>query len=75
MWLCEDKLIGKTAHLPLPSASQQRACLSSLISIRSLGSQDDNGDNSLYISKFKETRNFIPLHFAAPAFRSFHDVK
>ena len=29
---CEDKLKGKTAHFRLPSASQKRACLSSLIS-------------------------------------------
>ena len=27
---CEDKLKGKTAHFRLPSASQKRACLSSL---------------------------------------------
>ena len=31
MWLCEDKLKRKTAHFRLPSASQTRACLSSLI--------------------------------------------
>ena len=31
MWLCEDKLKGKTAHFRLPSASQKRACLSSLL--------------------------------------------
>ena len=30
MWLCEDKLKRKTAHFRLPSASQKRACLSSL---------------------------------------------
>ena len=28
---CEDKLKGKTAHFRLPSASQKRACLSSLM--------------------------------------------
>ena len=33
MWLCEDKLKGKTAHFRLPSGSQKGACLSSLISI------------------------------------------
>ena len=31
MWLCEDKLKGKTAHFQCPSASQKRAFLSSLI--------------------------------------------
>ena len=31
MWLCEDKLKRKTAHFRLPSASQTRACLGSLI--------------------------------------------
>ena len=31
MCLCEDKLKGKTAHFRLPSASQKRACLSSLL--------------------------------------------
>ena len=31
MWLCEDKLKEKTAHFRLPSASQKRACLSSLL--------------------------------------------
>ena len=31
MWLCEDKLKGKTAHFRLPFASRKRACLSSLI--------------------------------------------
>ena len=25
MWLCKDKLKGKTAHFRLPSASQKRA--------------------------------------------------
>ena len=30
-WLCEGKLKVKTAHLQLPSASQKRACLSSLL--------------------------------------------
>ena len=29
---CEDKLKGKTAHFRLPSASEKRACLSSLLS-------------------------------------------
>ena len=33
MWLCKDKLKEKTAHFRLPSASQKRACLSSLITI------------------------------------------
>ena len=37
MWLCEDKLKGKTAHFRLPSASQKRACLSSL------SKDDDDG--------------------------------
>ena len=32
MQSCEDKLKGKTAHFWLPSASQKRACLSSLMS-------------------------------------------
>ena len=31
MWLCEDKFKGKTAHFRLPSASQKRACLNSLL--------------------------------------------
>ena len=31
MWLCEGKLKVKIAHFRLPSASQKRACLSSLI--------------------------------------------
>ena len=31
MWLCEDKLKGKTADFRWPSASQKRACLSSLL--------------------------------------------
>ena len=31
MCLCENRLKGKTAHFRLPSASQKRACLSSLI--------------------------------------------
>ena len=31
MWLCEGKLKGKTAHFRSPSASQKRACLSSLM--------------------------------------------
>ena len=31
MWLCENRLKGKTAHFRLPSASQKRACLSSLL--------------------------------------------
>ena len=31
MGSCEDKLKGKTAHFRLPSASQKRACLSSLM--------------------------------------------
>ena len=31
MWLCEGKLKVKTVHFRLPSASQKRACLSSLI--------------------------------------------
>ena len=31
MWLCEGKLKVKTSHFRLPSASQKRACLSSLI--------------------------------------------
>ena len=30
MWLCEEKLKGKTAHFRLPSAFQNRGCLSSL---------------------------------------------
>ena len=33
MCLCEDKLKGKTTHFLLPSASQKRACLSSLETI------------------------------------------
>ena len=32
MWLCEDKLKGKTGHFRLPSPSQKRTCLSSLLS-------------------------------------------
>ena len=32
MWLCEDKLKGKTPHFRLPSASQKHACLSFLMS-------------------------------------------
>ena len=32
MWLCEGKLKVKTSHFWLPSASQKRACLSSLLS-------------------------------------------
>ena len=31
MWLCDDKLKEKTDHFRLPSASQKRACLSSLL--------------------------------------------
>ena len=31
MWLCEDRFKGKTAHIRLPSASQKRTCLCSLI--------------------------------------------
>ena len=31
MWLCEGKLKVKIAHFRLPSASQKRACLSSLL--------------------------------------------
>ena len=31
MWLCEVKLKGKTGDFRLPSASQKRACLSSLL--------------------------------------------
>ena len=31
MWLCAGKLKVKTAHFWLPSASQKRACLSSLV--------------------------------------------
>ena len=31
MWLCENRSKGKTAHFRLPSASQKRACLSSLM--------------------------------------------
>ena len=34
MWLCEDKLKGKTAHFRLPSVSQKHACLSSLFCFR-----------------------------------------
>ena len=34
MWLCEGKLKVKIADFRLPSASQKRACLSSLISRR-----------------------------------------
>ena len=30
---CEDNLKGKTTHFRLPSASQKRACLSSLIHV------------------------------------------
>ena len=42
MWLCENRLKGKTAHFRLPSASQNRACLRSL-----LGSfSNDNGDGN-----------------------------
>ena len=33
MWLCEDKAKGKTARFRLPSASQKRACLSSLLTL------------------------------------------
>ena len=36
MWLREDKLKGKAAHFRLPSASQKRACLSSLIVLSAL---------------------------------------
>ena len=32
MWLCEGKLKLKIAHFRLPSASQKRTCLSSLMS-------------------------------------------
>ena len=32
MWLCENRLKGKTAHFRLPSAAQKRVCLSSLLS-------------------------------------------
>ena len=31
MWLCEDKLKGKTVHFRLSPASEKRACLSSLL--------------------------------------------
>ena len=31
MWLCENRLKWKTAHFRLPSASQKRAFLSSLL--------------------------------------------
>ena len=31
MWLCEDKLKGKTTHFRSPSAAQKRACLSALL--------------------------------------------
>ena len=33
MWLCEDKLKGKTSHFRLSSASQKRVCLSSQLVI------------------------------------------
>ena len=39
---CEDKLKGKNAHFRLPSASQKRACLSSLI-LETLSIDDENG--------------------------------
>ena len=34
---CEDKLKGETAHFRLPSASQKRTCLSSLIFLERWG--------------------------------------
>ena len=37
MWLCEGKLKLKTAHFRLPSASQKRACLSSLLTAKRNG--------------------------------------
>ena len=36
MWLCEEKLKGKTGQFRLKSASQKRACLSLLGSLRTL---------------------------------------
>ena len=46
MWLCVDKLKGKTGHLRLPSASRKRACLNSLMS-----DDDDDDDDHAFIFK------------------------
>ena len=42
MWLCEDKLKGKTAYFPLPSTSQKRRVLKLPI-LAGIGAKKDEG--------------------------------
>ena len=43
MWLSEAKLKGKTGHFRLPSASQKRVCLSSLMLFLWGGGEEGRG--------------------------------
>ena len=52
MWLCEDKLKGGKAHFRLPSASQKRALLSSLIPIGSFSNDDGNGNENVVVKLY-----------------------
>ena len=65
MWLCEGKLKVKTANFRLPSASQKRACLSSLVVLAA----DDCSEsyyqnlNAVWFGKKKVTRDAVRENF------------
>ena len=56
MWLCEDKLKGEKAHFRLPSASQKRALLSSLITIGSFSNDDGNGNENVVVKLYVKNK-------------------
>ena len=71
IWLCEDKLKVKVAHFRLPSASQKRACLSSLIGSLSNDDVKENGNNAIGLdwknNNFARASRFFVHFFAVVA--------
>ena len=62
MWLCEDKLKGKTAHFRLPSACQKRACLS----MRIFETRTATGSQPFPLLTCRHTTTFILLSIFSP---------
>ena len=69
MWLCENKSKGKIAHFRLSSASQKRACLSSLVwslSTRVFETRTDTGSELFSLLTCLHTTTFTLLSIFSP---------
>ena len=72
MWLCEGKLKVKIAHFRLPSASQKRACSSSLLSLIHTRPTNLGGLNRIRTQDLCEAGGmFYRLSYEATECRSF----